>query len=81
MDHAPGLPSERSTPPDDHRLASPPRLPAPPRRDERHRASGGIRVRQLSRGERALWASSYPDEVPLVNGELPWIALVSADLD
>jgi hypothetical protein len=28
----------------------------------------------FSRGELSLWASSYPDEVPLANGELPWIA-------
>lgn len=36
---------------------------------------------RFSRGERALWASTYPDEVPLVNGELPWIALGLADND
>lgn len=32
--------------------------------------------RQLNR-----WASEHPDEIPLVNGELPWIALGLADLD
>lgn len=31
--------------------------------------------------ERAVWASRYPDEVPLLNGEYEWIALGSADLD
>jgi hypothetical protein len=35
----------------------------------------------LSRHELALWASLYPTEPPLVNGELPWIALGLADLD
>jgi hypothetical protein len=35
----------------------------------------------LDRGQRALWASVYPDEVPLINGELEWIALGLADLD
>ncbi len=36
---------------------------------------------EFSRSERALWAATYPDEVPLVNGELEWIALGLADLD
>jgi hypothetical protein len=36
---------------------------------------------RFSRGERALWAATYPSEVPLVNGELPWIALGLVDLD
>jgi hypothetical protein len=27
------------------------------------------------------WAARYPEEVPLVNGELPWIGLRLADLD
>jgi len=31
--------------------------------------------------ERAIWAARYPDEVPLVNGEYEWIALLSADRD
>jgi hypothetical protein len=31
--------------------------------------------------ERALWAANYPEEVPLVNDELEWIALGLADLD
>jgi hypothetical protein len=35
----------------------------------------------FDRAERAIWASAYPDEVPLVNGELEWIALGLADLD
>jgi hypothetical protein len=30
---------------------------------------------------RALWASLYPEEPPLVNGEFEWIALDLADLD
>ena len=36
---------------------------------------------RLSRPERALWAATYPDEVPLVNDELPWISLDLADID
>jgi hypothetical protein len=35
----------------------------------------------FNRAQRALWASIYPDDVPLVNGELEWIALGLADLD
>jgi hypothetical protein len=35
----------------------------------------------FDRTERALWVSAYPDEIPLVNGELEWIALGLADLD
>ncbi len=35
----------------------------------------------LSRHERAVWAARFPGEVPLCNGELPWIALSLADLD
>ncbi len=46
--------------------------------EERTRAA---RCGQFSRAERALWASVYPEEVPLVNGELEWIALGLADLD
>jgi hypothetical protein len=35
----------------------------------------------FTRAERARWACRYPEEVPTVNGEIEWIALVSADLD
>jgi hypothetical protein len=35
----------------------------------------------FTRSERALWARTYPDEVPLINGEVEWIALRLADLD
>jgi hypothetical protein len=35
----------------------------------------------FDRTERAIWASAYPEEAPLVNGELEWIALGLADLD
>lgn len=31
--------------------------------------------------ERAVWAARFPEEVPLVNGEYEWIALLSADRD
>jgi hypothetical protein len=36
---------------------------------------------EFSRAERALWVARYPQEAPLVNGELEWIALGLADLD
>lgn len=50
------------------------------------RMSPGQRVRAyrsgaFSRAERARWACRYPEEVPMVNGEVEWIALSSADLD
>jgi hypothetical protein len=35
----------------------------------------------FSHAERALWAARYPEEVPIVNDELEWIALGLADLD
>jgi len=35
----------------------------------------------FDRSQRALWALAYPEEVPLVNGEVEWIALGLADLD
>ncbi|MFP5387944.1 MAG: hypothetical protein ACLGG5_01415 [Thermoleophilia bacterium] len=35
----------------------------------------------LSRAELFAWAARYPEEVPLVNGELPWIVVRLADLD
>lgn len=34
----------------------------------------------LSRAELFAWAARYPEEVPLVNGELPWIVIRLADL-
>jgi hypothetical protein len=33
---------------------------------------------ELRRDELAAWAARYPEEIPLINGELPWIA---ADLE
>lgn len=36
---------------------------------------------EFDRWERTVWAGRYPEEVPLVNGELEWLALGSADLD
>lgn len=35
----------------------------------------------FDRAQRALWVATYPEEAPLVNGELEWIALGLADLD
>ena len=36
---------------------------------------------ELSAHERSIYAAHFPEEVPLVNGELEWIALTLADLD
>jgi hypothetical protein len=35
----------------------------------------------FTRHQLSLWATHFSDEVPLVNGELPWISLGLADLD
>jgi hypothetical protein len=42
---------------------------------------GAYRAGAFTRRERTIWAANYPEEVPLVNGELEWIALSMADLD
>ena len=39
------------------------------------------RAGELSHRECTIWAARFPDEVPLVNNELEWIALRAADLD
>jgi hypothetical protein len=36
---------------------------------------------EFDRWQRSAWAGHYPDEVPIVNGEVEWIALGLADLD
>jgi hypothetical protein len=36
---------------------------------------------ELRRPELAAWAANYEDEIPLVNGELPWIAATLADFE
>lgn len=36
---------------------------------------------ELSRPELFAWARRFPDEPPLINGELAWIARGLADLD
>jgi hypothetical protein len=36
---------------------------------------------ELTRPELFAWAALFPDEVPLVDGELPWIVATLADLD
>jgi hypothetical protein len=46
---------------------------------ERRRAayrSGALTVHELH-----VWAAFWPEEVPLVNGELPWITATLADLE
>jgi hypothetical protein len=35
----------------------------------------------LSRSELTIWASTFPEEIPTVNGEVAWIALGLADLE
>jgi hypothetical protein len=37
--------------------------------------------RELTRTELFAWARLFPEEVPLVDGELPWIAATLADLE
>ena len=39
------------------------------------------RAASFSRAERLAWAANFPEEVPLINGELAWITLRLADLD
>jgi hypothetical protein len=36
---------------------------------------------ELTRTDLSIWAARFPDEPPLVNGELAWIALKLVDLD
>lgn len=35
----------------------------------------------FTRRERSIWACRYPEEAPLVNGELEWLIINLADLD
>jgi hypothetical protein len=35
----------------------------------------------LTRVELFTWAAMFPDEVPLIDGEFPWIVATLADLD
>jgi hypothetical protein len=39
--------------------------------EERLRA---YRSGAMTRAERATWAANFPEEVPLINDEYPWIA-------
>jgi hypothetical protein len=92
MHHAPVLPSERPSAPDEAPSFSASIIPLTTSRRRRaflrRLASMSAAERRqafesgrFSRGELSLWASSYPDEVPLVNGEVPWLALRLADND
>lgn len=36
---------------------------------------------RMTHAERALWTAHFPEEVPIVNDEIEWIALGLADLD
>ena len=61
--------------------------PIPNPASERLAAMGPVRRRsayedgRLTLGELHVWAAIWPGEVPLVNGELPWIVATLADLD
>jgi hypothetical protein len=35
----------------------------------------------FDRRERTIWAARFPEEAPILNGELEWIARDMADLD
>jgi hypothetical protein len=35
----------------------------------------------FTRHQLSLWARGFPEEIPLINDELPWIALGLADSD
>jgi hypothetical protein len=39
------------------------------------------RTGAFDRHERSVWVARYPEEAPIVNGELEWVALTMADLD
>jgi hypothetical protein len=74
----------------DHDLREAPRLSPSGRRQaflaELGQMSEEERVRaarhgSFSRWERSIWAAQFPEQVPLVNGEVEWIALRLADLD
>ncbi|HXS33137.1 MAG TPA: hypothetical protein VN758_05105 [Solirubrobacterales bacterium] len=39
------------------------------------------RAGNLDRAELSVWAARYPEEVPIVNGEVEWIGYKLADLD
>jgi hypothetical protein len=47
--------------------------------------SEGERIRasrfEFTSWERSVWAAHYPDEIPLVNGEIEWLALRLVDLE
>lgn len=43
--------------------------------------AGAARAGSFRRLQRLAWATHYPEEVPIVNGEFEWIALGMADLD
>jgi hypothetical protein len=36
---------------------------------------------ELPRTELSAWAARFPEEVPLIDGEFPWIAATLADLE
>ncbi len=42
---------------------------------------GAYRRGEMSLAEMNCWASFFPEEVPLVNGELPWIVATLADAE
>lgn len=92
MHHDPGLPSERQVALVEVPSASASVIPLTASRRRRVflrrlAAMSAAERREtfesgrFSRGERALWASAYPKEPPIVNGEYEWIAMGLADLE
>lgn len=45
------------------------------------RRLAAYRAGSFDRADLFAWAARYPDEPPIVNGELEWIASTLADLD
>lgn len=65
-----------------HAMQQPPTADHPLRRISRMSAKQRLAAAtSFERAELAAWAANYLEEVPLVNGELPWIALRLVDLD
>jgi len=46
----------------------------------RERRRSAYESGDLTRAELFAWAALFPDEVPLIDGELPWIVATLADL-
>lgn len=74
-------PHKRKQPPSRPRKKRPPRTPEQIVRLGPDARLSLYRRGKLTRQECVIWAARFPGEIPLVSGELPWIALAMADLD